>query len=155
MKKSNRDSVFLSYVEKDLGQARNIYEGLIRRGLNVWFDQVDFKHGIWKDMASEAINLSRCLIVCISKAALREMDKSIAGSRNKNISIAYEITQNVRMEQLVIIPVMIEDCFYGNYYLNSLVRYDLVNHFERELNNLAVNLGGRSLSDPDAIDSRN
>ena len=82
------------------------------------------------------------------------MDKSIAGSRNEKIRIAYEVAKNVSMEQLVIIPVMIEDFFYGNYYLNSLVRYDLANNFEREQNNLSVNLGGRSLSESDAIDSR-
>ncbi len=80
------------------------------------------------------------------------MDKSIAGTQNKKIRIAYEIAQNVSMEKLVIIPIMIEDCFYRNFYLNSLVQYDLINSLDRELNNLAVNLGGHSLSDPDAKD---
>ena len=55
---------------------------------------------------------------------------------------------------MALVPVMIEDCDYGNFYLSSLVRYDLFDDFEGELNKLAVDLGGRSLSDPNAIDRR-
>ncbi len=45
---NNRDNVFISYADKDLDQAQNIYEGLTRRGLNVWSDKIDFDHGNWK-----------------------------------------------------------------------------------------------------------
>ncbi len=39
--------------------------------------------------------------------------------------------------------------------MSGLVRYDLFNNFERELDNLAVALGGYSSSGPDTIDKRN
>ena len=154
MNKFNRGSVFLAYTEKDLSYAWNIYDGLTRRGLNVWFDKVDFKRGSWKVGAREAINLSRCLIVCLSDTALKEISDSTSDSQDKSIRTAYEIAQNMDRDDLALIPVMIEDCDYGNFYLSSLVRYDLFDDFEGELNKLSVDLGGRSLADPNEIDRK-
>ncbi len=154
MNKFNKGGVFLSYVDNDLSKVWNIYEGLTRRGVNVTFEKMNFKHGDWVGWVSEAINLSSCFVFCVSDEALGEMSNGAPDNQAKNIRTAYEISQNVIREDFVLVPVMIEDCCYGNFYLSSLVRYDLFNDFERELDNLAVALGGRSSSDPDAIDKR-
>ncbi len=100
MSKFNRGSVFLSYADKDIKQAQNIYDGLTKRGLNVWFDIADFKHRSWENWAIEAINQSRCLIVCISQASLRELSNDIPGSPDRNIRTAYKIAQRERREDL-------------------------------------------------------
>ncbi len=155
LNKKNKGSVFLAYVDKDLNKVWNIYEGLTRRGVNVCFDNVGFEQGDWRAWVSKSINLSRCFVVCISDAALREISSRIPDTRDKNIRIAYEIAQNVIREDFVFVPVMIEDCCCGNYYLSSLLKNNLFSDFERKLDNLAVELGGRSLSDPDVIDRRN
>jgi tetratricopeptide (TPR) repeat protein len=146
MSKFNRGSVFLSYADKDIIQAQIIYDGLTKRGLNVWFDIADFKHRSWKDWTIEAINQSRCLIVCLSRASLRELSNDIPGSPDKNIRAAYKIAQRERREDLVLFPVMIEDCDFGNFYLDSLIGYKMFHDFDKVLNTLSVDLGAHSLS---------
>jgi tetratricopeptide (TPR) repeat protein len=153
--KLNKGSVYLSYADKDLSKVWNIYEGLKRRGLNVWFDKMDFKHSDWRTWVNEAINLSSCFVVCVSYAALREISNRAPDDLDKNMRTDYGIAQNVPRGDIDFVPIIIEDYCYGNFYLSSLVRYELFKDFERELDNLAVALGGCSSSDPEAIDKRN
>jgi hypothetical protein len=42
------DLVFLSYARENLEEVEEIYEGLKKRGLNVWIDKRNLGPGRWK-----------------------------------------------------------------------------------------------------------
>ncbi len=154
MSKSKSDRVFLSYAHEDLDKVKEVYEGMKKRGLNVWFDKEDIKHGHWKPKVEKAISRSRFFVICISDDALRKTGDERPGFQDKELQIAYNIAQNVTDEEFTIVPVRLEDCGRGDTRLSSSHQYDLFNDFEKELDKLAVNLGGHSLSDAKATDER-
>ncbi len=118
--------------------------------VSITFDKMGFVEGV-----SDAISLGCCFVIRVCNASFRGIINRIPDILKKNLRVDYEIAQNVIRKDFAFIPVMIEDCSYGVFYLSNLVRYDLFNDFEEELDNLAVALGGSSLSDPNAIDRSN
>ncbi|MCP4411054.1 MAG: TIR domain-containing protein, partial [Gammaproteobacteria bacterium] len=45
MAESSTDRVFLSYAKENIDKVKDVYYGLKKRGLNVWFDEEDLKIG--------------------------------------------------------------------------------------------------------------
>ncbi len=43
-----RDLTFISYASEDLEKVCKVYDGLKKRGLNLWFDKEDLRTGRWK-----------------------------------------------------------------------------------------------------------
>lgn len=147
---NKKHQVFLSYAHEDLAKVRDIYAGLKKRGLNVWFDKEDLKIGKWKSKIQKAIPKSRFFIICISKAALRKTGDDTPGYQDEELQIAWEIAREVSEEDFSIVPVRIENCGRGDHRLTPFNQYDVFNDFELELNKLAVDLGGKSLSETHA-----
>ncbi len=151
---SNRDRVFISYAKEDLGKIRDIYNGLKKRGLNVWFDKEHLQLGAWKPQIEKAICKSRYFVICISEAALRKTGDERPGFQDEELNWAYNIAERQSDQDFSIVPVRIEECGRGDFRLSSFQQYDLFKDFEKDLDKLAVHLGGFSLSDSTAKDER-
>jgi tetratricopeptide (TPR) repeat protein len=153
MNAEKRDLVFLSYASEDLKMIWQVYEGLLKRKLRVWFDKKDLKPGEWKPQIIKAIARSRFFVICISEAALRKTgDKP--GFQDKELNTAYQIAQAQPEQEFTIVPTRLEDCDRGDFRLSSFQQYDLFPNIGAGLDELAVDLGGISLSDANARDVR-
>lgn len=153
MTESRIDQVFLSYASENEDTARKVYEGLRERDVEVWFDKEDLGPGKWKDKVLKAITRSRYFIILISEAALRKTGDE-PGFQDKELNRAYNIAEDQPDNEFTIIPVRIEDCDRGDHRLTSFQQYDLFDDFETGLDTIAVDIGGKSLSDAKVIDER-
>ena len=155
MTKSSTDRVFLSYAKENINIVKDVYEGLKKRGLNVWFDKEDLKIGYWKTQIEKAISRSRYFIICISEAALRKIGDETPGFQDEELNTAYKIAEKQSDKNFSIVPVRLEDCSRGDSRLSCFQQYDLFKDFEKHLDKLAIQLGGFALSDSTAKDERN
>ena len=154
MNRPTRDHVFLSYAHEDLDSVRKVYEGLTERGLEVWFDKQNLGPGRWATKVRKAINKSRYFVICLSKAALRKTGDERPGFQDEELDIAYRIAMDQSETGFTIVPVRLEDCARGDHRLATFNQYDLFEDLEKALDQLAVDLGGRSKSDTKAVDKR-
>ncbi|MBO1223486.1 MAG: toll/interleukin-1 receptor domain-containing protein [Candidatus Scalindua sediminis] len=145
--------VFLSYANEDLETVKKVYDGLKKRGLNVWFDKEHLKPGPWKPQVEKAISKSRYFVICISEAALRKTGDE-PGFQDEELNRAYNIAEKQSDQDFTIVPVRLEECNRGDTRLSSSQQYDLFNDFEGGLDKLSVDIGGSSLSDSTAKDER-
>jgi tetratricopeptide (TPR) repeat protein len=149
-----RELVFLSYANEDLRKVWDVYKGLTERGLKVWFDKKDLEIGRWKSQIMKAISRSRYFVICLSMAALRKTGDETPGFQDEELQRAYEIALNQPDDKFSIVPVRLEDCDRGDHRISTFQQYDLFEDWEKELDKLAVHLGGDSLSDATARDER-
>jgi tetratricopeptide (TPR) repeat protein len=153
MTDEKKPQVFLSYASENLDMVRKVYDGLVKRKLNVWFDKEHLKPGKWKPQIERAIRRSRFFIICLSNAAIRKTGDE-PGFQDHELNEAYNIARDQADQEFTIIPVRLEDCRRGDHRLTLFQQYDLFEDFDGKLDKLAVNLGGISLSDPTAKDER-
>jgi tetratricopeptide (TPR) repeat protein len=102
----------------------------------------------------KAIVSSRYFVICISEAALKKTGDSSPGFQDKELQQAYEIARVQIETDFVIIPARLEDCGHGDHRLSMQHQYDLFPDFEAGLDKLAVEMGGISLADKTATDTR-
>lgn len=148
-----KPQIFLSYASENLDMVRKVYEGLVKRQLNVWFDKEHLGPGKWKPQIERAIRRCRYFIICLSNAAIRKTGDE-PGFQDHELNEAYEIARNQPEQEFTIIPVRIEDCHRGDHRLSTNQQYDLFPDLELGLDKLVVHIGGVSLSDPKAKDER-
>lgn len=149
-----RKLIFLSYANEDFSHAHKIREGLINRGLNVWFDKIDLKPGRWIPQIVNAISRSRYFVICLSNAALTKISTENSGFQNEELNLAFQIALGQPDSVFTIVPVRLEKCGRGDSRISMFQQYDLFADFERELDRLAVILGGNPLVDQNIIDTR-
>jgi tetratricopeptide (TPR) repeat protein len=156
MNDASKKQVFLCYASDDIEIVQKIYTGLCKRNLDVWFDKEDLKPGAWMPQVMKAISRSRYFIICISKMALRKIGDESPGFQDKELNRAYEIAISQPDSHFTIVPVRIEDCDRGGHdvRLTSFQQYDLFKNFRNGLDKLALDLGGISLADVKAKDTR-
>ena len=155
-KNDDKDRVFLSYAKENIELVKKIYNGLVERGLNVWFDDEHIGPGLWKPQIEKAMSRSRYFVICISEAALRKTGEDTPGFQDEELNRAYNIAEKQPTESFVIVPIRLEDCGRGDTRLSSSQQYDIFEDedFEGGLDKLALHLGGYSLSDRTAKDER-
>jgi tetratricopeptide (TPR) repeat protein len=149
----SRNQVFLSYAHEDLAQVRKLYAGLNERGVNVWLDKEKLKVGRWKQQIEKAIAQSRYFIICLSNAALRKTGDE-PGFQDEELNRAYNIAQEQPANSFAIIPVRLEECGRGDHRTTGFQQFDLFVDWDGTLDVLAVQLGGKSLSDEGMRDER-
>ncbi len=154
MSDSSNVRVFLSYAKENLDKVKEVYNGLIKRGLNVWFDNEHLGPGPWKPQIEKAISRCCYFVICISEAALRKTGDERPGFQDEELNRAYNIAEKQSDKDFTIVPVRIEECGRGDFRLSSFQQYDLFKDIEKHLDKLAINLGGSSLSDSTAKDER-
>jgi hypothetical protein len=141
----NKTKAFLSYARDDLATVVRIYEGLVARGIAVWFDQEHLGPGKWRPQITRAIAKSRFFIICLSEAALRKTGDA-PGFIDTELDQAYNIALAQSNADFTIIPIRLEDCNRGDHRLTMYQQFDLFSDWGGALDRLAVMLGGRSLS---------
>jgi len=154
MTENAKTRIFLSYAHEDLDTVRKIDASLTARNLDVWFDKRCLKPGSWKRQIESIIPHCRYFVICISNAALKKTGIEERGFQGDELQQAYEIARIQPEGVFTIVPVRLEDCSRGDHRLAPYQQYDLFNDLEAELDNLAVNLGGISLADSFAEDTR-
>lgn len=101
--------VFLSHSAKDKEFARKLYDDLIKRGILVWFDEINLKPG---DDAYESISrgishFDKMILVCSQKSLEeswwvdREIDRALSKER--------KLTKKKGERVDIIIPIKIDD----------------------------------------------
>ncbi len=150
----DRELTFLSYAHSDLNQVRNIYTGLKDRGIKVWFDKKDLSPGRFKPKILKAISQSKYFIFCLSSASLAKISLNSHGFVDTELQAAWNFACEQDEKIFEIIPVRLEDCGRGDMRLSGWQQYDLFLEWEKCLDELAVHLGGISLSDVKASDVR-
>ena len=150
---TSRTFIFLSYASENLDMVREVYAGLIHRNLDVWFDKERLGAGEWYPQVMKAISRSKYFVICISEAALRKVGDE-PGFQDEELTRAYEIAMKQPGSEFTIVPVRIEDCDRGDHRLSTFQQYDLFEDFEKGLDRLAVDMGGKSLSHTQAKDER-
>lgn len=148
--------MFLSYASENLEMVRKVYEGLKKRNVDAWFDKGKGKKrlgpGDWKSQIEKAIVSSRYFVICISEVAINKLRaKSV---QEEELHWAYKIAMVQPETTFTIIPVRLEDCDRGDNRLSVKQQYDLFPDFESGLDDLAVDIGGISLADSSAKDTR-
>jgi tetratricopeptide (TPR) repeat protein len=147
---SKGDLIFISYASEDTDEVYKIYEGLKKRGLAVWFDKRDLRPGKWKEQIEKTIPKCRYFIFCLSNSALEKISMDNPGFIEDELQIAWNIARDQDEKKFTIIPVRLEDCYRGDHRINIYEQYDLFLDFDKVLDKLALDLGGHSLTDPDA-----
>jgi len=148
-----KNQVFLSYAHDDLLRVRKMHGGLLKRGLNVWFDQVSLGPGPWKGQITKAIASSRYFVIALSNAALRKTGDD-PGFLDEELNTAYQFAKDLSVTEFTIIPALLEDCDRGDHRLKSFQQYALYEGWEAHLDALAFAIGGRKLADVEAKDNR-
>jgi tetratricopeptide (TPR) repeat protein len=149
-----REYAFLSYAHEDLDLVRKLYKGLKERKVNAWFDKVDLGPGRVKQGIKKAISRSRYFIFCLSEASLKKINEKNRTFVDDELQTAWEFATEQDEKSFTIIPVRLEDCDRGDMRLSGWQQYDLFKDWESVLDTIAVNIGGKSLSDASAIDER-
>jgi len=153
MDQSNKHRVFLSYANEDLEKVKEVFEGLVKRGLDVWFDKEHLKPGSWKPQIEKAISKCKYFVICISEAALKKTGDE-PGFQDEELNRAYNIAEKQSSKDFYIVPVRLEECGRGDTRLSSFQQYNLFDDFECGLDKLSIDIGGASLSDSTAKDER-
>jgi tetratricopeptide (TPR) repeat protein len=158
MSEVKKDQVFVSYAREDLETVNSIVLGLQKRKLNVWFDKKDLGPGKWMDRIINEIISSRYFIFCMSKAASRKIEEvtSFLSYERQTAEIATVIAENYLNHEFTITPAKLEELEEGGQadIFGEFHHYELYHDFENDLDKLAVDIGGISLSDPTAKDNR-
>ena len=141
---SDNPQVFLSYAHNDLETVRRLYDALVEREVNVWFDKEDLGPGRWKKKIEKAIPQSRYFIFCVSSASLAKI-KHGSGYVDDELQHAYGIANAQDERSFTIIPVRLEDVGHGDHRLSVFQQYDLFEDWEDVVDRLAVYMGGKAL----------
>jgi len=96
-------SVFISYSSKDKNFASRLATDLKSKGLNVWFDQWEFKVGdsLIKKLGA-AIKAHDYLIVVLSNSSVK--------SEWVMKELSTGLVKELKERRVVVLPVVIEDC---------------------------------------------
>ncbi|MCK4762020.1 MAG: tetratricopeptide repeat protein [Candidatus Aminicenantes bacterium] len=153
METSKSDLVFLSYAHDDVGRVREVYEGLKKRKVDVWFDKEDLGTGRWKTQIEKQIPKCRYFIFFVSEASIRKTADG-TGFVEEELQTAWDIARIQDEKKFTIVPVRLKDCDHGDNRLSTFQQYNLFPDFEKGLDRLAVSIGGISLADAEARDRR-
>ena len=141
---SDKPQVFLSYAHDDLETVRRLYDALVERDVNVWFDKGSIKPGRWKKQIEKAIPQSRYFIFCVSSASIRKTADG-SGFVDDELQQAYEIARDLDERSFTVVPVRLEEAGHGDHRLQVFQQYDLFEDWEEVVDRLAVYMGGRAL----------
>lgn len=154
MFKQNKKPIFLCCAVEDTNIAMKVCDSMKARSLNVCFDRKDIIPKKWEIQVEKAIKKSQFFVVCLSNHTLQNPEDKKHGFQDYELNKAYNITQEKSDEESTIVPVLIEDCGQGKNFLAGSSQYNIFKGSKKELDRLAINLGGISLSDANARDKR-
>ena len=106
MRLSKQLRIFLLYARSDQEIVHQLYQRLIKRGAEVWFDQEKLLPGQdWENEIHKAIFSSAMVIVCLSKQFNQQ-----GGYRHEELRIALEKANSLPEDEIFLIPARLEMC---------------------------------------------
>lgn len=111
--------VFISYAREDAQRARLIYDFLISKGHDVWFDEESLLGGSnWKLEISKAIRTSDFFIACLSESSV-----SKRGYFQKELKDSIDVFNEFPEGKIFVVPIRLEPCqipeqFLGVHYID-------------------------------------
>ena len=103
-----RTDVFISYSRADETMAGKLYDALINRGLNVWYDRKNLAAGDnWLERINTSIKTTKFCLVLISKSMLSQVNESHVYRKEWNMAI--EHSRGMGSKRGFIIPVLLDD----------------------------------------------
>ena len=98
--------VFISYSRKNQSVAKKIYDDLRSQGLRPWRDEEDLLPGQnWELEIKRAMKKSDFILLLLSRQA-----NTSKGYFQKEIRIAHDLSQCVSQDEILLIPVRVNDC---------------------------------------------
>lgn len=98
--------VFLCHAAQDKPTVRILYQRLRDDGFNPWLDEENLLPGQdWRLEIERAVHRSDCMIVCLSRAAMRP-----DGFMHREIALALEAIARSPERPPAIIPLRLEEC---------------------------------------------
>ncbi len=98
--------IFLCYSSSDRTRIRDLYQRLLKDGMNPWFDEVDLLPGQnWEEEIERALQKSDVVVVCLSRNSV-----SKTGFVQKEIKLALDAADLRPPGTIFIIPARLEEC---------------------------------------------
>lgn len=113
--------VFLCHAHSDQTRVRDLYNRLIKDGVDVWLDKEKLLPGQdWELEIRKEVRETDLVIVCLSKQF------NEAGFRQKEVRLALEVAMEKPDGEVFIVPLKLEECEV----IESLKKWHWVNLFE-------------------------
>ena len=154
MFRQKKNQIFLCCSVEDTDEVSKVYDGMKARSLDVCFDRKDITPKKWESQIEKAIKKSQFFVVCLSNHALHNPVEKRQGFQDYELNKAYGIAREISNEESTIVPVILGDCGHSNIFLGGSSQYNISKEFNKELDRLAINLGGSSISDANSRDKR-
>lgn len=121
------NTVFLSYVQKDLRIAELIINKLMKEDLKIWFDVNELKSGdnIFQTL-EDKISASDYIVILISSESIKSLYQKVE---------IHSIFKNLKSRNITVIPVLIDDCQIPEE-LKSLAFIDIRKDMDKGINQL-------------------
>lgn len=99
-------SVFLVYSHGDKEAVFQLYQRIIKKGINAWLDSEELQPGQnWQHEIRKAILKSDVILVCLSQKFNEQQ-----GYRHEELKLALEKASLMEDGEIFIIPVRLEKC---------------------------------------------
>jgi tetratricopeptide (TPR) repeat protein len=115
--------VFLCYSYGDTPAVRELYARLQAEGwIHPWLDDEELLGGqVWRDEIEKAVRRSHLVLVCLSKSSTNK-----GGFIRREIAIALDQADMMRLNTTYIVPIRLEDCPIPE----RLSRWQCLNYYE-------------------------
>jgi GTP-binding protein EngB required for normal cell division len=106
LKRTSMLNVFLCHASQDKEKVRELYEKLIKDGLNPWLDEKSILPGQdWNLEIRNAIRNAHAVIVCLSNNSINKV-----GYIQKELKLALDIADEQPEGVVFLIPIRLEEC---------------------------------------------
>ena len=104
----DKTDVFISYSRTDSEKAEELYNALINKGLNVWYDKKNLAAGDkWLEKINSAITTTKYCIILLSNSMRAQIHESHVYRKEWNMAI--EHANGMATNRGFIIPILLDD----------------------------------------------
>lgn len=104
----DRTDVFISYSRADSAITEKLYNALVKKGLNVWYDRKNLAAGdMWLEKINTAVKTTKFCVVLLTKSMLSQANESHVYRKEWNMAI--EHARGMSSKRGFIIPVLVDD----------------------------------------------
>lgn len=104
----DKTDVFISYSRTDSEKAEELYNALINKGLNVWYDKKNLAAGDkWLEKINDAITTTKYCIILLSNSMKAQIHESHVYRKEWNMAI--EHASGMTPNRGFIVPILLDD----------------------------------------------
>lgn len=103
-----KTDVFISYSRNDSEKAEELYNALINKGLNVWYDKKNLAAGdMWLEKINDAITTTKYCVILLSNSMKAQIHESHVYRKEWNMAI--EHASGMATNRGFIVPILLDD----------------------------------------------